>query len=213
MIADIVIKYRWGFIAFWIILTAALVHWVPAVEPGTSEARSYLPASAPYSQAIEVTERCFPKMAAQSEAVVVVERQKQPLTSEDLVAVETLASSIRTRLPQYIVRSPSSIGLPQGSNPLVSPADKNGQAALIMVNVQANFITIAASHAVDRVRDEVKAAALPAGLKGHITGSAAFGHDYGEASNTSSHRQSINNPPSASTSIIIINLGTHHPLT
>ncbi|MCE5279244.1 MAG: MMPL family transporter [Planctomycetaceae bacterium] len=191
MIADIVIKCRWGFIAFWIALTAALLFWTAPVEPGTSEVRSYLPESSPYSQALAVTERYFPRMAAQSEAVIVLERRKGALTPADLAAVEAMASSIRTRLPQYAVRSPGAIALPQGSNPLISPAGSDGQAALLMVNVQANFITIAATRAVEAIRQDLLAAKLPAGLTAHITGSAAFGHDYGQASGASSHRTTL----------------------
>ncbi|MCE5327112.1 MAG: MMPL family transporter [Planctomycetaceae bacterium] len=191
MLADLLIKCRWGVIAFWVVLTAALLHWAPVVAPGTSEAPSYLPDSCPYSKALAVTEHYFPQMAAQSEAVVVVERRDKPLTGEDLSAVEALATAIRNCQPQYAVRSPRSIGLPRGTNPLISPAGAAGQAALITINVQANFVTIAATRAVERVSRVLGATALPAGVTAHVTGSAAFGHDYGVASNTSSRRTTV----------------------
>ena len=62
-------------------------------------------------------------------------------------------------------------------------------AALILVDVPANFITIRSSRVVDHVRNLLADAHLPAGLHAAVTGSSGFGHDYAAA--TEASHQSI----------------------
>ncbi|MFG1607208.1 MMPL family transporter [Actinoplanes sp. NPDC049265] len=105
------------------------------------------------AQSTEVTALAdrFPSGRVES-AIVVVERASGPLTSSDNAAVASLAASLRSR-------------------PVPAP---DGRAVLLPV-------TLRSSDEVESLRAEVRAANLPAGLTGQVTGGAAFGHDIAAA--------------------------------
>ncbi|MEV6634368.1 MMPL family transporter [Actinoplanes sp. NPDC051470] len=85
-------------------------------------------------------------------AIVVIERASGRLSEADNAAVSALAGTLESR-------------------PVPSP---DGQAALLPV-------TLPSADAVDDLRAQVRAANLPAGLTGQVTGGAAFGRDIAAA--------------------------------
>ncbi|GLY99256.1 MMPL family transporter [Actinoplanes sp. NBRC 103695] len=85
-------------------------------------------------------------------AIVVLERSSGPLTSADNAVVTSLSASLKSRA--------------------VPSAD--GKAVLLPV-------TLPSRESVDEIRASVRAANLPAGLTGQVTGGAAFGRDIAAA--------------------------------
>ena len=190
MIGRLIPRWRWGIIVAWAALTAALLICVRGPEPGTNERTTFLPEDTPYRQSVAAMRQCFPDSAAVSEAVIVFERTGGVLTAADRQAVEQVATALRAPgvgvLADTTVRSPGSVPLLR--SPLVSRANDTGQAALVIVNIPANFITHRAAVVVDHIRRTLDRAPLPGGLTASVTGSASFGHDYGLAADRSHHK-------------------------
>ncbi|MBL7222021.1 MAG: MMPL family transporter [Phycisphaerae bacterium] len=85
------------------------------------------------------------------------------------------------------VKSPHSVPVPHQSNPYIATATPDGQAALIKINIPANFITSRSARIVRHVRSILAAEKpdFPAGLSASVTGSSAFGLDYARAAEKS----------------------------
>ena len=188
-----IIRRRWLVVAGWAVAAILLAVLAPSVDPAEHEMLTFLPDDAPSLRAAELLKRHFPDSAGLSQAVVVVARQGQApagaLTDADRLALEQLAERLRRPLPaelaRYLpvrrlaVRSPGD--LPRGflPNPYISP---DGSAAIVVVEVPANFVTIRSARVVEHVRRLVAQMSWPEGLKVAVTGSAAFGADYAAAS-------------------------------
>jgi len=187
-------RLRWPVLAAWAAAGAALAWWVPPVDPGANEQTTFLPAWAPSRHATEAMAGSFPGRSGLSEAVVVFERRSGPLSEADLDAVEEVARRIPLPRPPLgekdleglTVRSPQSLGLPK--SPLVSEDGREGQAALILVAVPANFITIRSARIVDHIDSILQEVHLPEGLRAAVTGASGFGHDYALAAERSHAR-------------------------
>lgn len=67
---------------------------------------------------------------------------------------------------------------PPPPNPLITPAGPDGQAAIVRVNIPADFITHRATQVVKHIRNVIANNPPPAGLRVSVTGSAGYGHDY-----------------------------------
>ncbi|MCK5114016.1 MAG: MMPL family transporter [Phycisphaerae bacterium] len=65
-------------------------------------------------------------------------------------------------------------------NPLKSKIDANGQAAIIRVNIPADYITSRSGRVIKHIRRLVAENSPPTGLTAAITGSGGYGHDYAE---------------------------------
>lgn len=197
------VRKRWLVAAVWIGLTVALAIFTPAADPRANEPQSFLPESMPSQQAVRAINDAFGAEAGLSQAVVVFERTDDPateaveqLTDADLAAIEGVAERLNdpnasdTQSPELIAslrpRSPNS---PLSGQLLVSPAKPgHGQAAIVMVQIPANYITLRAADVVDHALAVLDQADLPAGLSTAVTGSAAFGHDYALAAERSHER-------------------------
>jgi len=189
-IGPTIYRWRWLILLSWLGVGAGLCVTAPRLDPASHEPDSFLPADSDYSRAADALRESFPHSSGLSQAVVVFERAAG-LTPADLAAVEAVAASIARARPPITtgrdlegisVRSPA--GLPLKTNPLKSP---DGAAALVIVDVPANFITIRSSRMIDHVRNVLEKADLPPGLAAAVTGSSGFGHDYALAAEAS-HR-------------------------
>jgi putative drug exporter of the RND superfamily len=131
-----------------------------------------------------------------SEAVVVFKRISQPLDAKDFDAIERLAqrmaeTSDELRGPEDLdsvsIRSPGDVPFPPRSNPYITAQTASGQAALIKINIPANFITSRSARIVKHVRSilESEKSSLPKDLQVSVTGSSAFGLDYARAAEKS----------------------------
>ncbi len=65
-------------------------------------------------------------------------------------------------------------------NPLRSKVTKEGQAAIVRVNIPAGFITYRSSQIVKHIRDMLVENPAPEGLKVAVTGTGGYGYDYAE---------------------------------
>ena len=189
-----VYRMRWFLLAGWAAVLLALGVLVGPLEPRAGSQRSLLPESSDHSRAARALAECFPGASGLSEAVVVFERSAGPLTAADFRAIEAVADAIARPRPPAIdagdlagmtVRSPAKIPLP--ANPLKSP---DGRAALVVVNVPANFVTVRSARIVGHVRQVTATAELPQGLAASVTGSSGFGYDYAQAAERS-HRRTL----------------------
>lgn len=190
-IGPTIYRLRWLILLAWLGVGAALSVIAPRLDPAAHEPASFLPADNEYSRAADAIAESFPKSSGLSQVVVVFERTDAGLSRADLAAVEAVAGAIREARPPITtqrdlegiaIRSPAD--LPLKTNPLESP---DGKAALVIVEVPANFITIRSARIVDHVRDVLIEADLPDGLSAAVTGSSGFGHDYALATEES-HR-------------------------
>jgi RND superfamily putative drug exporter len=199
-----VYRFRWLIVAAWLATAAMLVWLVPPVDPSVNERESFLPDSSPHRQAIDALKRAFPDNSGISQAAVIFERTpgaRGPddgggLTPEDFGAIEAVARRIREPRPDsppallagVSVQSPAMV--PGKSNPFISPVGPNGQAAIVLVEVPANFITSRSVAIVDHIREVLAKASLPAGLNVAVSGSAGIGRDYAHAA-TRSHNRTL----------------------
>ena len=191
-IGPAVYRWRWLILLAWLAAGAGLCSLAPRLDPAAHEPTSFLPEGNPYSKAADALQKNFPRSSGLSQAVAVFERADGKLSAEDFKAVQGVAAAIPKPMPPQtcardlagiVVRSPASLPLP--TNPFKSP---DGRAALVIVDVPANFITIRSARIVDHIRAVAQAARLPAGLNVAVTGSSGFGRDYGAAAERSHER-------------------------
>ena len=191
-IGPAVYRWRWLILPAWLAVGAGLSALAPVLDPGAHELASLLPADNPYSQAADALQRSFPRSSGLSQAVVVFERADGRLLPTDFQAVESVAAAAAMPHPPQTagsdlagisIRSPASLPLP--ANPLKSP---DGHAALVIIDVPSNFVTIRSARIVDHIRAVVRDANLPPGLDAAVTGSSGFGHDYAMAAEASHQR-------------------------
>ena len=65
-------------------------------------------------------------------------------------------------------------------NPLRSKVNKDGQAAIVRVNIPAGFITFRSAQIVKHIRELLMENPAPEGLKVAVTGTGGYGYDYAE---------------------------------
>ena len=196
------VRVRWWIIAAWLIVPVVLGVLAPTTDPAATELRTFLPDGSPSLRAAEALRKHFPGWAGLSQAVVVLERQgpaasPAKLTPGDLLALEGLLQRLRRPLPEALARSlpggklsvrgPSDFPEALQPNPMISP---DGTTAIAVVEIPANFVTIRSARAVQYVRELTRETGWPDGLAVAVTGSAAFGADYAEATNRS-HRKTL----------------------
>lgn len=205
-VGAVVHRGRWWILIGWVAATAALALLVSPANPRGVREEALLPVEAPSRRAAELLMKYFPSNSGLSEAVVVFERRDGALSLADMEAINRLADRIATPgqeataedLAGVTVGDPASIALPispltgrlPASNPLISPVGPAGQAALVIVNIPANFITLRSDRIVRHIRGVVAGQPPPAGLTASVTGSSGFGHDYADAAKTS-HRRTL----------------------
>ena len=190
--ANLIVRMRWPIVLAWLAGAGALALLVPPADPSADKRTTFLPEDMPSRVAARTLARHFPRNSGLSAAVVVFERRAK-LTRTDRKVIGAIAARLRRPvaglttgrdLEDVHVRSPWSIP----HSPMVSPVSDRGQAALIVVNIPANFVTTRCSLLVRHVRKVVADQPLPDGLSASVTGSAAFGRDYGLAAERSHTR-------------------------
>ncbi|MBI4582072.1 MAG: MMPL family transporter, partial [Planctomycetes bacterium] len=102
------------------------------------------------------------------------------LTASDFDWLDRLAQAIEQQLHLKTL-SPAMSFL---RHRLVS---SNGQTAMLVVNLQSNFISSAAAESVGQCEKLISASPPPAGLTTEITGTAGIGRDYGVATQRALH--------------------------
>jgi len=156
----------------WVVAAGLMVALVSPPDPSGQEARSFLPENSPFSLAMAQFEESFPDHAGLSWAIVIFERRDGKLTSADRAVIHETARRIlrpadgdshRDDLVGVRVQQPAdyaplpwqpSLGLPR--NPLVSPITPDGQAAILRVQIPANYITTQSARVVEHIRDTLR---------------------------------------------------------
>jgi len=189
------VRLRWLIVAAWLGAAALLLAFVPAVDPAANELLTFLPDDSPSLRAAGLLREYFPESAGLSQAVVVVSRTDGALTLADLLSLGTLVKSLRGPLPESVaanlptdrlpVRWEGDLPPPMMPNPFIS---SDGAVTIAVVEIPANFVTVRSARAVQHVRTLVDRHNWPEGLEVAVTGSAAYGADYAEATNRSHDR-------------------------
>ena len=196
MIGSIICQHRLLVLILWLVAAAVLAAVIGVPDATVGETSDLLPADTPVHVALEAMTRHFGDKSALSEAVIVFERKDGPLTPRDFQDIEQLAGNLAHPLPgeavddeirQIGVRTPASLALAGGGNPLLS---EDRRAALVVVNLPYNFITKHAARFVKHAQTVVDGARFSPGLAAAVTGSAGYGYDYAVATENS-HRKTI----------------------
>jgi RND superfamily putative drug exporter len=183
-------------VAAWLLAVALAICLKPGEDSARKEPTSFLPADTPTRVAVTKLTDHFGHTVGLSEAVVVLERSGGLLTDADYHAIKKLARRIAKPSDELIgpedldgvsFRSPGAIPVPPRSNPYIATATPSGQAALIKINIPANFITSRSARIVRHVRSILASEkpGFPDGLSASVTGSSAFGLDYARAAEKS----------------------------
>ena len=183
-------------VAAWLLAVALAICLGPTEGAARKEPTSFLPPDTPTRVAVKKLTDHFGHTVGLSEAIVVLERGGGPLTDDDYRTIQKLAGRIAKPSDELIgdedligvdVKGPHSVPVPPQSNPYIATATPVGQAALIKINIPANFITSRSARIVRHVRSILASEGpdFPAGLSASVTGSSAFGLDYARAAEKS----------------------------
>lgn len=96
-----------------------------------------------------------------------------------MLSVAHAAAQVKSNL-SYILNGKKPPAQSPFHNPLLSRVDKNGQAAIIRVNIPADYITSRSGRVIKHIRALIAENPPPPGLTTAITGSGGYGHDYAE---------------------------------
>jgi RND superfamily putative drug exporter len=169
-------------IGAWVILLAAVVIGQRLSFLGRTRplgAGAVLPPNSDYIRATNLYQQAFPQLGAESQIAVVAVRPSG-IKPADLQWLGRLASAARQATDGHVL-SPAS---PLLRWRLLSP---DGQAAMLIVNLQTSFVSPQTVEAVNRVTS-LAHVDVPAGLQVQLTGTAAMGRDYTLASQTGARR-------------------------
>jgi len=183
-------------ITAWLLAIALAICLKPQEGSARKEPTSFLPEDTPTRIAVTKLTAHFGHTVGLSEAVVVLKRSGGPLSDEDYRTIEKLTERIAKPsdelngpedLDGVSFRSPGAISVPRRSNPYIATETPAGQAALIKINIPANFITSRSARIVRHVRSILASekSSFPNGLSASVTGSSAFGLDYARAAKKS----------------------------
>jgi RND superfamily putative drug exporter len=172
-------RHPWWVVTAWLAaaLVLALISPSPERVAGV-EPRSLLPLDEPYNRAVDLERRAFPELAARTRTVLIFERG-DGLDSTDHEYLADLTLRLQRAYADgegRRVQSPAS--QPYLRSRLVSA---DGQAAMIVVHSDANYLTHRSRAEVERI-EAVAWAGLPAGLSVEVTGEGGLGRDLTDAS-------------------------------
>lgn len=149
-----------------------------------AEPASFLPASSEEQRALALMTEAFPGLAARSQVAVIAFRPGG-MVRDDFAWISTLAAGIRLHAEEHAYRWT-----------VLSPSDgylrrrltsEDGQAALVVVNTPAFYVSAAAAKAAEAV-EGISRKGRPSGLRVELSGTAAAGRDFGRATGEGVHR-------------------------
>jgi len=219
VIGEMVYKYRRVILLAWLAAAVLLLVLVSPPDAARQEVRSFLPADSPFLRAVAQFEESFPANAGLSRAVVIFERRDGELTPADQAVILAAAGRIlaplandehladlegvRLTSPADYSPLPWRAGGLLPRNPFVSDITSDGQAAILRVQIPANYVTTTSARTVEHIRHvlsemqnqthgthnagempasrETDATPWPAGLSVAVTGSSGVGFDYAQA--------------------------------
>lgn len=198
VLTDLVIRYRKLLLGFWLVLTIGAIgivtggvnsfSFLPTHVPGWHQVAAdgesvRLPASVPTTRGELLFNQAFPAERLGSKAVVILYREKSPLTSLDRAFIE---DEVTPRLIEIQAEPGTTIRRVRDFNDrgigkiLVNRA---GDATLIVVDLQHDFLDQRNKLSVDRIQQLIESdrgplsSTVPAGLKIALGGAATVGRD------------------------------------
>lgn len=186
ILAQFVTRGRWYCVAVWLAAAVLLALAAPSREQiADREPTSLLPPNSPLNVSMQVLVDAFPEQAARSNIVLIFHRPGG-LTSADHDFLKALARKLADEAdpagPRWRVQSPHTS---PAMRLRLSSAD--GAAAMIVLHLDANFITQRAAQAVEKAEKPARAD-LPNGLVMEVTGSAGIGREHNARSKAALER-------------------------
>jgi RND superfamily putative drug exporter len=143
----------------------------------TGEPTSFLPAGSEQQRALTLMSRAFPTLAARSQVAVVTCRPSG-LQPEDMKYLNELAIAVQQYAAAHKLRW--SVLSPAGEYLRQRLVSADHEAALLIVNLPSFYVNTAAAEATNAV-EKLSQTNRPAGLEVELSGTAAAGRDYGNA--------------------------------
>jgi putative drug exporter of the RND superfamily len=167
----------------WVAIPLAVAMVAPRWEDVTRDGDfAYLPARMTSARGERLLGLAFPNLNSKSQIVLVVARPDGGLQADDFAVAERLAQTFTPKEgEQTPVTSVWSHEDPVVGRKLLSPIGQTGQAVLVMLQLDSEFMAIGNMKYVAKVYQRLKEiqqeAGFPAGLELGVTGSAAVGSD------------------------------------
>ncbi|MCP4249974.1 MAG: MMPL family transporter [bacterium] len=171
-------RHPWRWVIAWAAAAALLGYSGPSAEQiAAVEPPSLLPADQPCNVALEVQRRAFPEVASRTRTVLIFERAGG-LAATDQTYLAELARQLSAMAKERAWRILSPATHSYLRSRLLST---DGQAAMIVVHSDANYVTHRSRGDVDDVENLARSN-IPAGLDFEITGEGGMGRDLAVAS-------------------------------
>lgn len=178
-----IVSRRWALVlAGW----AALVLLAQTLSPRWDDVAqdgdlAYLPERMNSVQGQRLLAAAFPEALAKSEMIVVVARNDGPLQPRDYQIADRLIADFASQLGHGPILGVLSYRTAAMGEKLVSPVRREGQALLIVLQLQSEFMAVANMKVMNHVQEILdvrrREEGFPTGLELGLTGSAATGSD------------------------------------
>ncbi|MGD0897556.1 MAG: MMPL family transporter [Thermoguttaceae bacterium] len=182
-LAALVMRYWLLVLVAWVAIAVALKLAAPSWKDISRDGEfAYLPDRMTSARGEKLIENAFPTQATKSDIVIVVARQNEKLHPEDKALASRFAEQFAPKegVASHIT-AVRTFDEPIIGGKLISPRGPNGQAVLVVLQLDTEFMVVAnidivkqVFNAVDSVRKEQD---CPKGLELGVTGSAAIGSD------------------------------------
>jgi RND superfamily putative drug exporter len=202
-LATLVTRHWLLVLAIWLVIPIALKLAAPSWDDICQDGDfAYLPPEMTSSRGEELFDKAFPDQTSKSEVVLVVARPNGRLRQEDYDVASRLAEKFAPR-EGAPVTAVYGYDEPVVGRKLVSPLGRNGQAVLVVLQLNTEFMVIDNIEYLKEVygtldtfkQDE----SFPGGLQLGVTGSAAIGSDM-----LASAEESIDNTELATTVLVVL---------
>lgn len=189
----------------WVGLLVVCRHFAPNWDDVTKDGDfAYLPARMTSSRAEELLKRSFPELSSKSQVALIVARPGGRLHAEDFEIANYLADLFTPKEGEESpVTAVTTYQEPLVGRKLVSPVGSSGQATLVMLQLNNEFMAVSNMDFVRKVNRHVAAVSqqedYPDGLQLGVTGSAAIGTDM-----LSAAEESIRNTEYATIGLVVL---------
>lgn len=177
-LGSVTYRFRFLIVVAWLAAAGWAVLYAPSLAAqGMTEQSAFLPQDAESVQAKAALERAFPGQTAATSATLSFSRDGG-LTDADRDWIAEAAAWIESpEAPAALRDAVTGVATPESRPELASMLrSEDGELELMVVDLDVAMVGSGADAVVGALRDRL--AAAPAGLVGHVTGSAGIGTDY-----------------------------------
>ncbi|HEY9060205.1 MAG TPA: MMPL family transporter [Pseudobacteroides sp.] len=180
-LSDFIVKFRWGFIAFWIVFVICVQIFAPSLSKvASSNQESFLPPDSDPIKANTLYNQLFPAKGGKCSLTLVFEN-KEGLTEQDKNYMLSLEEFYRKHEKDYRISDiVSPVSKKEFENYMIS---KDKKAALMTIDLSVKMYTEESDNLIITMRDGLKKDSdrkiegmpdAPRGLSVNITGDAAI---------------------------------------